>query len=169
MAMPRTLAGVIALTCAPLLPAQDGGGDGRLLATIPDDLALSQTSRGPDGAEFTTRTRFVFGAAGSFVAYSAFRDGQGVAMANDEELGAFDFLHQPVADPASLRGRLVRVDDRVRRADPPGHERQPQCRQPQHGESDPSERRRVPHACSVSGGRRGADPPADDERADDEP
>ncbi len=108
MVMPRLArtvlaALVLALAGSATLAAQDEGSKtngGRKLATIPDDLELSQTSRGPDGTAYTTYTRFVFGRDGAFVAYSGFRGGKGVAMASEEELGEFDFLHQPVTDAA---------------------------------------------------------------------
>ena len=93
--MPRITSPV--LLCS-MIAAQDAIDGERKLATIPKDLRLQTTSTGPDGSQHTDNAGFAFGADGAFVAYSAYRGGKSVAMAGDEELGEFHYLHAPVMD-----------------------------------------------------------------------
>lgn len=99
---------------ASVLAAQDAAAGERRLATIPGGILFASTQGGPDGKRYTYRSRFAFGAGGRFVAYDAFRGGKAVAMVGDTEIGAFDYLENPVMDERGLHYAFragVRVAD----------------------------------------------------------
>jgi len=97
-------------------PAAEPTPTGRKLAEVPAELALeTDPMQGPDGKPYIDRARFAFGAGGQFVAYYAFRGNRRVAVAGDEILGDFDYLHPPVVDPlrehyAFRAGQRVKSD-----------------------------------------------------------